>query len=125
MKLVGFRKEYDKRLWEKSRQHRYETIQLSSKKDQTAILDYLNKAELVFTKTLSIYDGNIFIGPYVIHSDGEWVWPKYLGYFVEKEKVLDEEFYQYLLSKQYCMTELPLKRKREIISFLEKTFLEK
>jgi len=44
------------------------------------------------------------LGTHVILTDGDWIWPKYLSYYVEKYKVkIDNDFLQHIRIKNYQM----------------------
>jgi hypothetical protein len=54
-----------------------------------SILRYLEAGKIIFAMTLSIQDkaGDI-IAPYEVYTDGEWVWPRYYSYYIEKKEII-------------------------------------
>ena len=55
--------------------------------DLTKVITYLSGGKIVFALTLSLQDsmGN-FIAPYQVVTDGEWLWPRYLVYYLAEGK---------------------------------------
>lgn len=127
MKLIGLRKEIDKTL----ENYRYENspglkiISEISEEEKKLLLNYLNNGKVVFTKTLAVCDGDHYINPYMLHSDGEWIWPSYFSFYLSKEDFanLDKVFLASLRTKEFKIVSLSEEQIREVTTFIEKKLL--
>lgn len=55
---------------------------INSNRDK--IIRYLDSGIDLTYFTLWLYDNGSSIGPYTIKSDGTWIWPSYLSYYLKK-----------------------------------------
>lgn len=61
-------------------------IQLDAIEIQS-VVSYLENGTPAFGFTLTLMDGDKIIGGYEFRTDGEWVWPSYFEYFLQKDEV--------------------------------------
>ncbi|MBT2622436.1 hypothetical protein [Chryseobacterium sp. ISL-6] len=68
-------------------------------------------------------ENNRFIAPQIYYSDGEWIWPSYLIYYLEKDVSfnLGKDFIDNLQEKGFLMKIIS----KERLSEIENTFCEK
>lgn len=126
MRTIGFRKEKDAKV---VKEKYYEDINLSSaqlingEQEKNKIIEYLNKSDHIFAITLALYDKEYYIGPYMIFSDGVWLWPSYFAYYLTAQAYLNEDFLNHLRQKDYTAAPLNENQKKEATCFLEKEVL--
>lgn len=126
MKTIGFIKEIDKKI---VKENYWDINVLSSKSlitdvaERNEIIQYLNGAEMIFSVTLALFDGEKYIGPYMIFSDGEWIWPNYFSYNLTNQEYINSDFLSHVRQKNYNITSLTKEQKREATFFLEKEML--
>lgn len=126
MRTIGFRKENDANV---VKEKYYDDINLSSgqlingEQEKNKIIEYLTKSDYIFAITLALYDKEYYIGPYMIFSDGEWLWPSYFSYNLIKQEYLNEDFLNHLRQKNYTTKSLTEKQKKEATVFLEREIL--
>jgi hypothetical protein len=114
MKLIGFKEKYDSTLLLSK------SAKISEDKPQTLLSDneiglisgYLENSEMIFSKTYALYDNEQFIGPYMIFSDGNWIWPSYFSHFLKSDKEIDEEFAHHVREVGYRSDKLSTEKKR-------------
>lgn len=94
-----------------------------TKEEHQLLIQYLEKSDMIFSKTLAIFDGTKYIGPYMIFSDGEWIWPSYYPYNLIKEDFIDSDFLSHVKQKSFIITHLTDEQKKELTIFLEKEML--
>lgn len=123
--MIGFKQEYDKDL--SGSKHLYyidkNDVVIISDDEKEKVIRYLRHSDLIISKTFALFDGTNYIGPYMIFSDGEWIWPNYLYYFIQKEKHIAKEFLNYIKEKNYLATNLAKQKRKEVTIFLEKEML--
>ncbi|GEN69683.1 hypothetical protein [Chryseobacterium rhizosphaerae] len=117
MKYIGFIKEYNK-IPESFSLNEYKSKQNYANEEKEKILHYLKKGDVILT-WMGVFldlDNNNFIGPQIYYTDGEWIWPLYLIYYLEKEIFFDleEEFTNYLKERKYKLNILSEEKLREI-----------
>jgi hypothetical protein len=104
MKLLGFIKEYND-LKESVTLDDFLHSTSPVEKDTEKMLDYLNKGVLVLGWMGYFIDVKTRkpIAPDSYFTDGTWVWPSYFPYYLKMfpEIQVDQEFINYLLSKNY------------------------
>ncbi|MBL7706323.1 MAG: hypothetical protein JNM21_12330 [Taibaiella sp.] len=123
MNFTGLRYEYDRHLIHSKFFLKDVRLRTLSSSEEGAVQEYLNKASIVFSKTLALYDGDTFIAPYMLLSDGEWVWPSYLSYFISKEKQISETFFDYIKKNNFVISPISQDVYAEIRYFIEKEML--
>lgn len=77
--------------------------QVNSRDTLDGVIAYLQKGTIITAFTLSLFDTDgEFIGPYMIFSDGEWIWPSYYSFYLRKFNSLfiPPEFVFYTRSKR-------------------------
>ena len=74
---------------------------------------------MILSKTLALFDNAKYIGPYMIFSDGEWLWPSYFAYYVNKEKQINTDFLNYLRFREYSIPAFTDVDRRRVRTFLE------
>ncbi|MDC8098673.1 hypothetical protein [Chryseobacterium rhizosphaerae] len=117
MKYIGFIKEYNK-VTESFSLSEYKSKQNYTNEEKANIVHYLKKGDIILT-WMGVFldlDNNNFIGPQIYYTDGEWVWPSYLIYYLEKEIFFDlkEEFTNYLKEKKYKLNIISKEKLREM-----------
>jgi hypothetical protein len=123
--MIGFRKEHDKKLG--ISKYNYELSNLDSvplsEPEIGMLISYLEQSDMIFSKTLAIFDEDNYIDPYMIFSDGEWMWPSYLKYYLTKQKGINSEFLFHVKGRGYVTDPLTKQQKREATIFIEKEML--
>jgi hypothetical protein len=126
MKMIGFRMEYDKALM--NSRYIFETsdkdASFITKAEKDMLVEYLEKSDIVFSKTLALFDGENYIAPYMIFSDGEWIWPSYFSYNVARQDYINSSFLFHVQIRNYKPLALTEEQRREAIFFLEKEMLK-
>lgn len=123
MNFTGLRYEYDRLLIHSKFFLKDVKLRTLSPSEEGDVQEYLNKASIVFSKTLALYDGDTFIAPYMLFSDGEWVWPSYLSYFISKEKQISETFFDYIKKNDFVISPISQDVNAEIRYYIEKEML--
>ncbi|WP_143709146.1 hypothetical protein [[Flexibacter] sp. ATCC 35208] len=86
---------------------------------------YLERAPilLAMTRWISDIDGNS-IGPLIIHTDGIWIWPSYLVYYLNKgyQTLISDDFINYMRDLSFIPNELTKERRRNVEEFYIRTF---
>jgi len=125
MKIIGFSKVHDKVL--SLSKFLFKTNDRAScflrKEEHQLLIQYLIKSDMIFSKTLAIFDGINYIAPYMIFSDGEWIWPSYYSYNLIKEDFINSDFLSHVKQKSFIITPLTGEQKKELTIFLEKEML--
>lgn len=122
MRYIGFIKEYD---------NIPESFSLNSYRKQKDddeienIVNYLKSGNIALSWMgvfIDIENKN-FIAPQIYYTDGEWIWPAYLIYYLERDKSfnLEKEFIDSLKRKRY----IPQVVSKEELSEIENTFSRK
>jgi hypothetical protein len=118
MKLVGFVAKHEKKILGT-------TIDYNSNDEpkkritgeiKSSVLKYLAAGKYIFGVTLAIQDENgKYISPYIVYSDGEWLWPAYLPYYIESgNRVnLPVEFLQHVKRNNFEFPELTMSQEEE------------
>ncbi|MGN6493387.1 MAG: hypothetical protein ACTHLE_15405 [Agriterribacter sp.] len=91
MKLIGFKNQYDTIFTNSLPQSCKNFIEID-KKEVDTIVYYLDNSTLILSKTWGLFDDDRYIGPYMLLSDGEWLWPSYYSFFVKKTELLKTAF---------------------------------
>jgi|GEM_PF-1180325 len=95
-----------------------------SDEEKKKIINYLNSSERVFSITLALHDNDNYIGSYMIFSDGEWIWPNHLAYFLRKKKdEIDARFLNHLKNCDFKVRPLSEEQRKEVGIFIEGTLL--
>lgn len=122
MKTIGFIEKHDsntikEEYLDKPSDFDFSTI---TETEKEKIITYLNKAEMVMAFTLALYDGDKYIGPYSLHSDGEWIWPSHFAYYLNKFNFssMTDDFLNHMRAKDYKVSPLTLDQKRLVELFL-------
>ncbi|UCA61229.1 hypothetical protein KB553_06780 [Chryseobacterium rhizoplanae] len=123
MRYIGFIKEYN---------NIPESFSLNSYRNQNGdnneienIINYLKNGNIALSWMGVFIDveNKNFIAPQIYYTDGEWIWPSYLVYYLEREKSFDlgKEFIDSLKRKKY----IPKIILKEELSEIENTFSQK
>lgn len=103
MKYIGFIKEYNNIEGARSLQEVIEYCR--DRADTLKIIEYLKEGTLAFAWMgyFSDVQTRALIAPDSYYTDGFWVWPAYLQYYLSKypEMYLDYEFVEYVRMKKY------------------------
>lgn len=104
MKTIGFIKQYDEHKEAKELQEylidNYENV------NKDVIISYLEKGVPAIDWMTWLFDEDgveeISIGPHGCTTDGIWVWPSYLEYYLKKYSnfKLDQEFVDYVIQNK-------------------------
>lgn len=89
------------------------------------VIKYLNGHESVFSITWALFDGEKYIGPYMIFTDGEWLWPSHFSYYLFKNNFhhFNEDFLNHLRTKKFEINSLTEIKKKEATVFIERELL--
>lgn len=122
MKFIGFLKQHTPEVLCAKRLDEMLNMGKIDKDIFNIIVDYLDQGTMVFKFLLGLFDNDgEYIGPYIIYSDGEWVWPSYFRFYIEKYKVFpSSDFIDYVNSRK----SRPIKIAREEIQYVEYIFLK-
>lgn len=123
--MIGFQKKYDEKL--ASSNLNYEVKDrlslLISESEKEKLILYLKGSNMVFSKTLALFDGVNYIAPYMIFSDGEWIWPSYFSYYLGKDDLISKDFLFHIRERKYNVTVLTPEQKKEVTTFIERKML--
>lgn len=125
MNLIGFTKEYDRLLSSSKYVYVSKNISiLTLNESENKMLEvYLMNSNIILTKTLAMFEDGIYIGPYMIFSDGLWMWPSYFHYNLIKEGFINSDFISYLKEKKFALTALTTEQIKATTYFLEREML--
>ncbi|MBI1184786.1 hypothetical protein GC194_10965 [bacterium] len=104
MKTIGFRKEHDARI---IIDEYIDKVSAGSviidDNERVKIIKYLEKGVMIFSMTLWLTDGATNIGPYIIYTDGVWIWPSHFVYYIRKGDYgnLNQDFVSYMREVDY------------------------
>ena len=123
--MIGFKKEYEKVLINSNYIYEKNNNSFSFVTDEEMgmVIQFLEESDMIFSKTLAVFDGENYIGPYMIFSDGEWIWPSYFLYYLAKQKRVNSDFLFHVRQKEYTITRLTDEQRNKATSFLEKEML--
>ncbi|MFP3599262.1 hypothetical protein [Chryseobacterium sp. SIMBA_029] len=123
MKYIGFIKEYNN-IPESFPLSTYRN-QNGSNKEIESIINYLKNGNIALSWMGVFIDAENknFIAPQIYYTDGEWIWPSYLVYYLERDKFFDlgKEFMDNLKEKKY----IPKVILKEELSEIENNFSQK
>jgi hypothetical protein len=127
MQTIGFIEEKDSKIireefiLDKTRSANLQIEGLEKKK----IIEYLEHSNSIFAITLGLFDGATYIGPYMILTDGIWIWPSHFSYYLLKNDFLNinSDFYFYLKNKKFKSSKLSENEIKKAKFFLEKELL--
>ncbi|MFT3822672.1 MAG: hypothetical protein QM731_02085 [Chitinophagaceae bacterium] len=127
MQIVGFTKEKDKNI---VKAKYLEDISLLNKGyikefEKEQVINYIEKGKSIYFLTLSLLDGDKYIGPYMILSDGVWLWPSHFSHYLKKLNFsnLDFRFLEYIRNTNYETTPLTQSEVKAVTVFLETELL--
>ncbi len=125
MKMIGFREEYDKILVNSKCNFNWsdKTSPLTDIEIKMLTL-YFKQSYIVASKTWALFDNENYLGPYMIYSDGEWIWPSYFLYYLDKERSIYSDFIEHIKNKNFIFTPLTLVQKKEATVFFENAMLD-
>jgi len=127
MKTIGFTKSQDKDLiYAEFLDQEKDVESLSiSQLERRKIADYLTGSEAFFSITLAVFDQDHYIGPYALHSDGEWIWPTHFSYYLEKLDFsqLTSDFLDHLRNCNFQVARLSEQQRRDIELFMYTSLL--
>ena len=80
------------------------------------VVSYLEKGARVFAFLEEVFDGGIFIAPFVFYTDGKWVWPSYLPYYLKIGywSLLPEEFIRDVFNAKFIVPEVSTEKLKEV-----------
>lgn len=128
MKAVGFTNEYDVGII-KPEFFDYlgeDRIKINiDKPEELLIYKYVRESEKVFSMTLALFDKDVYIGPYIILTDGEWIWPSHYEYNLRKNNFsnINSDFLQHMRRVGFNTTTLSIDQKKKAKTFLESKML--
>ena len=93
-------------------------------RDKERILHYLQNNTLLIAFLHNIFDDSSSIGPYIIYTDGKWIWPNYLSYYLKKFAYfhLPNEFIEDMVARNYIPPILSQQEKNEVEKFYVNTY---
>ena len=125
MNTVGFCNKWDEGIiYEKYFQLPDHKIEVT-KAQREKIIEYLKQGERIFSITLSLFDeDDSFIAPYIVYTDGEWLWPSHLIDFIEKNSTqyLKMEFLEYLTKKDFKFS-TKIISKEDVVRFFQENLM--
>jgi len=85
------------------------------------LIAYLANGTSIFSITLWMYDGDNSIGPYMIYTDGVWIWPSHLAYYIEQGdyRYLKTEFLNFIEHNDFKVADVPDEIRKQATQFLE------
>jgi len=106
LKYIGFIKEHDDNIAESlSFNDITRSVQANDLQELLKIVDYLERGPLLLAWMNYTYDlkTNLPIGPNSFHTDGVWVWPSYLSYYLTKfpHYPINREFVDHLYFQNF------------------------
>jgi hypothetical protein len=127
MKTIGFNSEMDKTIvHDKYLAESFDfDTSILTEDDKICILEYLKKNTMVFSMTLALFDEGKFISPYMIFTDGKWLWPSHFEHFVKKNefKNLSLDFFIDIKKREFKILPLSLPEKSKAVRFIELNLL--
>lgn len=123
MKTVGFRSDrdakiiIDKYIDSASAANELKLDELYKEK----LITYLTNGISIFSITLWMYDGDNSIGPYMIYTDGVWIWPSHLAYYIERDdyRYLKADFLNFIEDNDFKISDVPDGVRKQATQFLE------
>jgi hypothetical protein len=80
------------------------------------ILKYLESGIYIYGMTLAIQDSDgKYISPYIVYSDGEWMWPAYFSYYIKSGnvKTIPTEFLVHIRQNNFEVPKISLAKEQE------------
>jgi hypothetical protein len=125
MKMIGFREKYDKKLI--ASKYFYASTDKNmiaiANTDLEKLIQYLEKSDRIFGMTRALDDGETYIAPYAIYSDGDWLWPSYCAYFLKKEGIINKDFFDHVSGKGFETKRLSQEQRKKVTILLERALL--
>ena len=89
MKYIGFIKEYDKISEALSLDIYINSYGDNYDIDRKKLIDYLKNGEVVLSwmGVFTDFENNNYISPHMYYTDGKWIWPSYLIYYLKKKQI--------------------------------------
>ncbi|RAJ75620.1 hypothetical protein CLV59_109234 [Chitinophaga dinghuensis] len=84
------------------------------------VLNYLEKAPILLGFLRWLYDENgESIGPLMIHTDGHWIWPSYLVYYLNRgyQSMIPDEFMHYMHNVKFMVMPLTDEKRKSVEIF--------
>jgi hypothetical protein len=83
------------------------------------VVFYLEHGTRVFAFLEEVFDGNTFIAPLVFYTDGNWIWPSYLPYYLKKGywSLLPEEVINDFFNAKFIVPEVSIEKIKEARQF--------
>ncbi|WP_160140241.1 hypothetical protein [Chryseobacterium sp. c4a] len=117
MKYLGFIKEYDP-IPEALELKTYRNNKIYNSVNKNKILDYLKNGEvaLAWMGVFINVESQDFISPQIYYTDGNWIWPSYLIYYLENDKnfYLENDFDEYLQENNFISQKISKDKLTEI-----------
>lgn len=122
IKTIGFVKEQDGNLVLSEYVDDYMNFDASvlDKVERQKIINYLNEGAMVFSTPLALFDGDTYIAPYMLFSDGDWIWTSHFAYYLDKLNFsqMTNEFLNHIRVKEYKIFPLSREQKTNIDIFI-------
>ena len=121
MKMIGFRERFERVLMRSEYFYASDPANALpiSTEERQAVINYLESSDRVFSMTLAQFDGEYYIGPYMLFSDGEWIWPSYFSYFISKGEPIDRSFLQHLRERNFSSKSLTAEERKKVVTLIE------
>lgn len=93
--------------------------------ERILLLEYLRNCPHVFSITLGLFDGSEYIGPYVLYSDGEWIWPSHMVSSIERGKLnsINKTFMDHVQKLGFHVPQLTVQQLAHVKKFIETNLL--
>mgnify|MGYP000868615321 CR=1 FL=1 len=89
------------------------------------VLNYLEKAPILLASLIWLKDTNGgSIGPLIIHTDGYWIWPSYLVYYLNQgyQSLISEEFIEDIRKANFKVGPLTDEERRNVEIFYSDSY---
>jgi hypothetical protein len=129
MKTIGFTNKFDSKIVNSNflgLENNLITKVLVKESMVPMVSQYVKNGVRIFSITLNLFDGKHDVGPYSIMTDGIWVWPSHLLYFVQKSNSisLDRDFLIHIKENNFTIPDLTKDTIRTATIFLEQSLLK-
>lgn len=83
------------------------------------VVFYLEHGVRVFAFLEEVFDGDTFIAPLVFYTDGKWIWPSYLPFYLNRGywSLLPEEFMNDIFKAKFIVPEVEREKIKEVRQF--------
>ena len=129
MKLTGFIMEHSMHLKNTSNAIPFKQLKREELQDKNQILSFLKSGIPISATMMLLYsliqgESSKIIGGLGILTDGKWIWPSYLEYYVNHYDLeLDVEFVNCIRDKNYTVPNLEQEIKNRANEFIHKAMM--